>query len=264
MRPERALRAGGDLPNARLAAIVALALLAGVFLAALAPSLPAPWGRPGGPLLQAAAALGSLLLLASFAAVLAKRFGRSGKTGFRRHVWLASVGAAMVFAHAASNVTRPAGFLLALLFALILLGVWSRTAGARRMAATFGEKRRAFAGPDAANRARLAEIVQAKRALLARLDAAADEGVFSPGPRHWLRAPLATFAYARLAGTEARLMAARAEISPAQAWWRLGHRLLAWAFVAGLVLHIVIVMWFAGYVADGGEVYWLHFAAWDF
>lgn len=256
--------ADADLSNAALAAIVALTLLAGVFLAALAPSLPGDWGRSGGPLLQGAAALGSALLLASFAAVLAKRFGRPGRRGFRSHVWLASVGAALTFAHAAGNLGRPAALLLVLLAALILLGAWSRVAGARRMAATFGEKRRAFARPDPERRARLAAIIEEKRALLATLAPGADEGLFSPSPRHWLKAPFKTAAYARLVATEAGLTQARAQVSPAQAWWRAAHRLLAWSFVAGLFLHIVIVMWFAGYVADGDEVYWLHVAAWDF
>ncbi len=253
-----------DLRNGRLVAIVALSLLGGAGLAVALPALPEPWGRPGGPLLQGAAALGALLLFASFAAVLAKRFGRPGKQGFHSHVWLASLGAALVFAHAASNLGRPPALLLLALAGLIGLGVWSRAAGARRMAATFGQKRGGFKPANAATRARLQAILEAKRALLARLDPAADEGTFSPAPRHWRQAPLATLRYRALAAAEARLTEARAGLGPAQAGWRLAHRLLAWAFLGGLAAHIVIVMWFAGYVADGGPVYWLHFARWDF
>lgn len=255
---------GADLSNARLIVATALSLTAGVFLAVLIPALPDPWGRPGGPLLQAAAAAGSGLLLASFAAVLAKRFGGDGKRRFHAHVWLAGAGTALVFVHAASNLGRPPALLLAALAGLILLGLWSRTRGARLMAGTFGEKRRAFAAPDADVRARLKAILAEKQTLLVRIAPDAEEALFSPSPRHWRSSPLATFAYARLAAEEARLTGARAALNPAQAFWRMLHRLLAWAFVAGLIGHILIVMLFAGYAADDRPIYWLHFAAWDF
>lgn len=257
-------RHGADLSNARLITATALTLTGGLFLAVLIPALPDPWGLPGGPLLQAAAAVGSALLLASFAAVLAKRFGGDGKRRFHAHVWLASVGAALVFAHGASNLGRPPALLLAMLAGLILLGVWSRTRGAALMAGTFGEKRRAFAAPDASARERLREIVAEKERLLARIEPGANEGVFSLGPAHYRRAPLAAFAYARLAAAEARLTGARAAVHPAQAVWRLLHRLLAWGFVLGLAGHILVVMLFARYAADDRAIYWLHFAAWDF
>jgi hypothetical protein len=253
-----------DLPNRALAAIVALCLLAGVFLAVIVLALPDNWGRPGGPLLQGAAFVGSGLLIASFVAVLAKRFGRPGKEGFRSHVWLASLGAALVFAHAASNLDRPPAALLLILAALIGLGIWSRTNGARLMASTFGQKRSAFGSPQVDVRNQLAQIIQAKQALLATIDPTANEALFSASPRHWRSAPFATLCYVKLAAEEEQLTQARGPLSPAQAWWRLAHRLLAWAFVAGLIGHVLIVMLFAGYVADGQEIYWLHFAGWDF
>jgi hypothetical protein len=53
-------------------------------------------------------------------------------------------------------------------------------------------------------------------------------------------------------------------LSPAQRHWRLVHRLLAWGFLAGLIMHILLVLFFAGYVADGGEIYWWHITDWDF
>ncbi len=253
-----------DLANRDLISIVALSLLGGVLLAALAPALPGDWGRAGGPLLQAAAAVGAALLLASFAAVHGKRAGRAGKRGFRAHVWLASLGAALVFAHGAANLGRPPALLLLLLAGLVALGLWSRTRGAKAMAGTFGAKRAAFFGDRLPAKARLAEIIREKQALLARIEPGAAEALFSPGMRHWRRAPLATLRYLRLAEKEIALTGARAALGPAQATWRIAHRLLAWAFVGGLFLHILIVMLFAGYAADGGRIYWLHFAGWDF
>lgn len=253
-----------DLPNARLIAIVALSLAAGLFLAVGAPSLPGAWGRPGGPLLQAAAALGALLLFASFAAVLAKRRGRPGKRAFHGHVWLASIGSALVFAHAAGNFDRPPALMFLLLAILMALGVWSRIGGARRMASTFGQKRAAFGAPDPDRRARLASVLQAKRDLLAKLDPAAAEATFSLTPRHWRRAPLKAVRYQALVDQEAHLTGARAALSPLQAYWRRVHHGLAMLFLIGLLVHIAVVMIFAGYAADGGEIYWLHFADWDF
>lgn len=254
---------GADLSNQRLAWIVALAGVAAAMLTILLVALPHPWGAPGGPILQAAAALGAVLLLASFAAVMAKRFGGKGKRAFHSHVWLASIGAALVFVHAASNLGRPPALLLAALAGLIALGVWSRMAGARRFAAVFGEKRRGFRRPDPETRRRLAALLAAKQALLARIDPAADERLFAPSAIHWRRSPFRTIQYVRLAAEEERLTGARAALGP-EARWRMVHRLLAWGFVGGLLLHVIIVMWFAGYVADGREIYWLRFADWDF
>lgn len=253
-----------DLPNRDLIAIVAFSLLGGLALAVLAPALPGDWGRAGGPLLQGAAALGAVLLLASFRAVFGKRFGKPGKNGFRGHVWLASIGTALVFAHAAGNLGRPPALLLAALALLIGLGVWSRIDGARRSGAVFGQKRPVIAPPDPDRRARLKRIIAEKQALLARIEPGADEGLFSLSPRHWLAHPAASARYARLAAREERETGARAALSPTHARWRLGHRLIAWGFVAGLILHILIVTFLAGYAADGGDVYWLHLAAWDF
>ena len=59
-------------------------------------------------------------------------------------------------------------------------------------------------------------------------------------------------------------MGSRRTVGALQAWWRPLHLLLAAAFVAGVIIHIVMVTFFAGYVADGGPVTWWHVTAWDF
>lgn len=264
MNGARGTGATRDLTNARLAVASVLPVLAAIFLSLIVFTLPDPWGQPGGPLLQGAAVLGAILLVAAFVAVLAKRFGRPGKQGFKSHVWLASIGTALVVVHAASGLDRPPAVLLALLLLLTVLGVWSRIQGARLMAATFGQKSRAFQKPNEERRARLAEIIAAKQALLPDIDADADEALFSAEPRHWLRAPLATLRYGRLTAEEHALTGAKSALPPAQAMWRLVHRLIAWAFLAGLLGHIIIVMFFARYAADDRAIYWLHFSKWDF
>ncbi len=253
-----------DLNNSLLYAIVGGTVAAGLVAATVFGASAADWARPGSPLLQSAAILGGLLLLASFAAVLAKRFGQPGKRGFHAHVGLASLGLALVMAHWSFGVWRFPTLLLVLLAALVVLGVWSRSAGAKQMARTFGRKHAAFKPPSAETHARMRTLIAEKRAVLANLDPAAGEATFSLQPRHWLTRPGKAVAYQRLCDEELRLTGATAMLSSGQRHWRLVHRLLAWAFVAGLVGHVLVVTFFAGYVADGREIYWWHITDWNF
>lgn len=251
-----------DLPDSRLAAIVIAAL--GVALAGLiiAPSLPGELGRPGGPLLQGAAILGSVLLLASLGAVLAKKRGRPGKAGFRSHVSLASAGTALVAVHSTGTLLKIPSLLLLTLAALIALGVWSRMVASKRMARTFGTKMAGFSKPDEATRTRLAALIEEKRVLLRTIDANAGEATFSLRARHWWASPSRAMAYHRAVLEEHRLIGTHASVSPAQAYWRIIHRLLALGFVVGLAIHVITVTFFAGYVAKGREIYWWHLAEW--
>ena len=51
-------------------------------------------------------------------------------------------------------------------------------------------------------------------------------------------------------------------VGGAQAYWRALHLALAGLFVIGLFIHVIPVTFFAGYVADGGEIYWWHLTKW--
>jgi len=258
------IRPPQDLSNRLLFAVVGATAAMGVLAAVVFGVSAADWARPGSPLLQTVAIVGAMLLLGSFAAVLAKRFGQPGKAGFRAHVGLASLGLACVLAHWSFQVFQLPTLLLLLLVALVVLGVWSRSAGAKQMAGTFGRKHAAFRPPPPQTRERLRALIAQKRALLSGIDAAASEATFSLQPRHWLKAPGKAIAYQRLCEEELGLTGATAMLSRGQRQWRLAHRLLAWAFVAGLILHILLVTFFAGYVADSGEIYWWHLTDWDF
>ncbi|HKK29123.1 MAG TPA: hypothetical protein VKA18_01860 [Alphaproteobacteria bacterium] len=253
-----------DLSNRRLFGIVGGWLAAGIVAAVAFSISAADWARPGSPLLQSFAIVGALLLAASLTAVLAKRFGWSGKSGFRAHVGFASLGLALVLAHWSFSVFQFPTVLLLLLAALVALGLWSRSPGAQAMAGTFGRKHGAFLPPTPATRERLKALIAEKRNLLESLDPQAGEATFSLQPSHWLAQPTKALAYQRLCNEELRLTGAMTALSPAQRYWRLLHRLLAWGFVGGMILHILLVLFFAGYVADGGEIYWWHFTDWDF
>ncbi len=253
-----------DLADRRLLIWVAALALAILGYLAAKPFLPAPWQRPGTEILQPVAALGAVLLLAPFLFSLGKRGGHSKIPNrlFILHVGASLLGMFLVSLHAAAAFTGPPLVLIACLALLVLTGVVARVHVSSRMASTFGRKSAPFQAGDPDLKTKLRALIDKKTALLARLDPQASEALFSPTLRHFLTAPLKSLAYARLVREEARLIGARRSVSRLQAWWRPVHMALAWLFLVGLVLHVVLVTLFAGYVADGRDIYWWHLAAW--
>ncbi len=253
-----------DLSNRRLLIWVAGLVLAIAGFLIAKPFLPAPWQRPGTEILQPVAAIGAVLLLAPFLFSLGKRGGHSQIPNrlFILHVGASLLGMFLVSLHAAAAFSGPPLVLVACLVLLILTGVVARVHVSSRMASTFGRKSAPFQAADPGLKAKLRALIDRKAALLRHLDAQASEALFSPTLRHFLRAPVKSLAYARLAREEARLIGARRSVSWLQAWWRPVHMALAWLFLAGLILHVVLVTFFAGYVADGRDIYWWHLAAW--
>lgn len=226
--------------------------------------LPQAWRVPGSPQLYLTGVAGALLLLVPAAFALAKRGGRSSnpRGWFNAHIVCSSLGAILIAIHSAGFMRRPPALLLLAIVALAALGVWARVRGGRRMAATFASKAPAFKVPDATARERLRAIIEEKQQLLGQLDHGAREGVFSITLPHFLRQPRLALAYQKLAREESQLLGTRAAIGTAQAWWRPLHMALAWIFVAGVIIHVITVTFFAGYVSDGGEITWWHLAAW--
>jgi len=238
-----------------------LAALAAWFL--LRPWLPEPWRTPGSRELYLTGAAGALLLLVPAAFALAKRSASPDpRSWFKAHVYASLLGTLLVAIHSAGLLRRPPALLLLALVALAALGVWARVRGARLMAATFASKTHVFAPPGAGARARLGALIEEKSRLLARLDPSANEGTFSVTLPHLIKRPRLALAYRRLEREESRLVGAREALSRAQAWWRPLHLLLAWAFVLGVLIHVVTVTFFAGYVAGGGPITWWHLADW--
>lgn len=254
-----------DLPDLMLVWLVGAAVLAAAaWFALLRPLLPLPWTTPGSPELYLAGVLGALLLLVSMVFVVVKRSGRGqfAPAWFVAHVVCSTLGTVLVLIHSAGYLRRPPALLLLALLGLIVLGVWARVRLSSRMAATFATKQRAFAPAGSENRAALAAVIERKRALLASLEPAAQEATFSPALVHWLRAPRATLRYLGLVREENGLVGTRASVGLEQAWWRPLHLALAYLFVLGLVIHVITVTFFAGYVAGGGPITWWHLRAW--
>lgn len=253
-----------DIPDARLLQLTAAAVIAVVLWFAIRGALPEMWRMPGSPALYLTGVAGVLLLLVPVAFVLAKRGGRSANpvAWFNAHVVCSLAGMVLIAIHSGGFLRRPPALLLLALLALAVLGVWARVRGSRRMAATFASKAPAFTVPDAATRERLRTLIIEKRRLLAVLDPQAGEGTFSVNLPHFMCSPRLAFAYRRLAREESRLLGSRRAVSAEQAWWRPLHMALAWLFVLGVVIHVITVTFFAGYVADGGPITWWHLTAW--
>ncbi|MEQ8504551.1 MAG: hypothetical protein RIB80_04430 [Rhodospirillales bacterium] len=253
-----------DLSNRMLRIWVLALCLAITGFLFLKSGLPVDWQRPGSPVLQSLAALGGLLLLVPFLFSIGKRSGYSEIPNrlFILHVGASLLGMFLIGLHAAAAFSGPPLVMAAALVLLLVTGVFARIVMAPKMAATFGTKPRAFQQADPVLKGRLQDLITRKTELLKRLDPAADEGLFSVTLRHLLTRPLNSIAYMRLAREETRLMGTRNTVPPLQAWWRPLHIALAWLFLGGLILHVVLVTFFAGYVADGRDIYWWHLAAW--
>jgi len=225
---------------------------------------PEAWTLPGSPLLYRIGAAGTALLLVSVGFLLAKRTGRGGSPvgWFTAHVVTATAGGVLVAVHSAGRLRYAPALLLLALLGLVALGVWARVRLARRVAATFASKPESLAPAGPEVRGRLRALIEEKERLLARLDPAAREGTFSPTLGHWIRRPRLARAYARLAREESALLGTRRAVPAPQAYWRRVHIALAAIFLAGVLGHVVVVTFFAGYAAGGGEIYWWHLAAW--
>ena len=245
---------------------ILLLLCCVIILAALTlawPGLPAP----GSTLGQTCALLGAILLLAPFAFVVMKRSGTtdSPPAWFIAHVLATSLGSCLIFIHVANgNWLSPPGMVLLLLVFLILQGSLLRVVLSRGFSLLFARSSAptGFSAPAGLDKTALQGIIDAKVELLARLDANADEALFSPALKHWLRQPWNSLRYQLLVEREARMVGARAGAGVVLAWSRRIHMLAALGFYLGLIAHVIVVLFFAGYAADSGEIGWWYITAW--
>ena len=249
--------------NAILAVLGGVAGLTVLFFI-LRPALPSAWSTPGSPELYLTGMLGALLCLTPFAFSIAKRSGKaeSPPTWFIAHVVAATIGVALLVVHSGLHLGRPPALLLAAALFLILQGAWARAFLAHQISDVFGGKYAAIIGAGTIDKEQMRALIDAKTVLLQRLDPTAVEALFSPNLSHWCRHPFLSFRYVRLAQAEAGLIGQRRAIAPVLAYWRALHIAMAFLFLAGLVIHVFTVTFFAGYVADGGPITWWHLADW--
>jgi hypothetical protein len=251
-----------DLSERRLLQL--LSLVAVIVTLALAwPGLPAP----GSPLGQSAAALGALLLLAPLLFLFMKRSGRAQNppAWFIAHVLATSLGSCLVFVHAANgDWLTPPGAVLTLMAFLVLQGSLLRVVLSRGFSLLFARSSAplGFSAPAGLDRLALQGVIDAKANLLKTLDPGADEALFSPALKHWLGQPLNSCRYQWLAEREARMVGARGSVGIGLRWARRIHMLAALGFYLGLLAHVVVVLFFAGYAAGGEAIDWWHITAW--
>lgn len=222
---------------------------------------------PGSPMGQSAAIGGALFLLVPWLFFVLKRSGytQSPPAWFVAHVVCSTVGMVSIFVHVAGGswLTAPGLLLLVLVF-LVVQGILARVFVSQSIGHLFARSASSFnfTEPLQVDRVRLGAVVEAKIELLQSLDSDADEALFSPTLRHWLTSPWYSFRYQRLVEEEYRLVGARRRAGLVLQWWRRLHLFAAGVFFVGLLAHVIVVLFFAGYAAGEGEAYWWHISAW--
>ena len=158
----------------------------------------------------------------------------------------------------------PPGVVLMLMLFLMIQGILLRASVSERFSGLFARSSvvAGFSKPHALDTRMLEELIRQKEALLASLDSQAIEALFSPTLRHWLFHPLLSLRYQLLANKEAALVGARQGAGLLLAWSRRVHMLAAVLFYTGLVAHIIVVLFFAGYAAGEGEIDWWYITDW--
>ncbi len=227
------------------------------------PEIPPPYSPSG----QGSAIAGSLLLLgpAIFTVIKRGRSSMSPPLWFVIHVLSAWTGCFFIAIHVASgDWFSPPGLVLLFLVFLIIQGSLMRILITRGYSQLFARNTRegGFSVGNRPDRERLQRLIDEKSKLLTRIDPEAREAVFSPTLGHWLRHPLRSLQYQQLAEVEAILVGARASAPFTVRWARRWHLFVAAMFFVGLLVHIITVLFFAGYVADGAEITWWHFTDW--
>jgi hypothetical protein len=257
---DRAARPG----RSWLVAVVALPVLGLVYAIAAGP-LPYDT-RPGAPVGHTLGVLAGSLMVATLLYLPAKRtavLSTPNRRLVRAHVILGVLGAGVALAHSRLIVTQPPILVLLAFLALLATGLYGRLIASRRLGGTFGRGGHPFRPAPAPSPA-LADFIERKRRLLARLDGAAREGTFALAATHWTRHPALAARYYTLTLAERRQMRAlgaagyRDRIDALERLWRVAHLVLAWLAVLGLLAHVATTLFFADFAAGGREVYWWH------
>ncbi len=206
-------------------------------------------------------------MLAPMLFSILKRGGMSDSPPFWfvAHVLCASLGICLILLHVAGgDWFSPPGLVLFLMLFLLIQGVLLRTVISKKFSYLFARNSASegFVIPDSLDRGTLSTTIDKKIECLALLDKNASESLFSPTLRHWLSHPRLSFRYQSLINTEAAIVGAREAAGPWLAWSRRIHMVAAALFYAGLLAHIVIVLFFAGYAAGQGEIDWWYITDW--
>lgn len=237
------------------------------FVYALLASRIVPYdARPGAPVGQILGVVASVLVLAALLYLPAKRTDALQAPNRRlvlAHVLVGAGALGVALAHSRLVVNQLPILVLLALLGLYGTGLYGRLLASRRMGPTFGRGGQPFrpapALPDSFRR-----IIDRKRELLARIEPAASEATFTLLLSHWTRRPMLAVRYYGLSLEERRQMRAleaasyQSQMGALERWWRVGHLVLAWLVILGLLAHVITTLFFAEFAAGGREIYWWH------
>jgi len=223
--------------------------------------------RSGAPVGQSLGiAAGTMMLVSALYLPLRRAASvERGKPAYQLwHSALGLVGVALAIAHSRLSLWTPPALALLAAIGLMGTGLYGRVVSPRRLGESFGRGAVPYRSAGARGApSPLADLIEQKQRLLARLAPGAAEARFVLRTGHWLRRPALAWRYARLAARERRLVeaspyAATGEVGPLERAWRILHLGLATLFLLGIAAHVVTTLLFAGYVAGGGPIYWWH------
>lgn len=223
--------------------------------------------KPGSILGQTAAAIGGTLLLTPLMFSLLKRSQNktSPNLWFCIHVLATSLGFVLICFHVAKgNWFTPPGIIFWILSVLIIQGFISRIFITKKISYLFAKSVSSFnfTQPVEVDKSELKAVINSKINLLKRLDNETNEALFSLRLSHWFKQPILSFKYQQLVTKESRLVGARSRAGWVLRTWRRIHILLACIFLTGLVAHVIVMLFFAGYAAQGTEIDWWYITAW--
>ena len=232
-----------------------------------------PWNlRPGSPIGQSLGICAALILLGTLYYVPVRRSDNTSLSKPAAQTWhglAGTFGITLAIAHSGFALREWSTLVLLATIGLLSTGLYGRVIAPLRAGATFGRSAIPYAtsvqsaatSNATSNQAR--ELIRAKRSLLKSLAADAGEGEFILRWNHWTRHPRIAYGYYRLNVAERRMLArhplsGNSAIPIIERYWRRFHLWLAVLFIVGIVAHIITTVFFAGYVADGREIYWWH------
>ncbi|HYB41602.1 MAG TPA: hypothetical protein VEL75_07530, partial [Candidatus Methylomirabilis sp.] len=223
--------------------------------------------RPGAPVGQSLGIAAAVLMIAALLYLPAKRSDAIPAPNRRlvlAHIAIGVTGAAVALAHSRLVVSHPPILVLLAFLGLLGTGAYGRIIASRRLGPSFGRGGSPFR-PASPPPPSLGALAESKRRILQDLRPSAREATFALALAQWAAHPLRSARYYALSLEERRRMRAlpaagyASEMGALERWWRVGHLVLAWLAVIGLVAHVVTVLFFAEWAAGERQVYWWHF-----
>ncbi len=177
------------------------------------------------------------------------------------HLLLGLLGGSMAVLHSAGRLGKAPTLVLLAALGIMALGLYGRLLAGRLAYRGFAGDPGVFLPADTARPRAALPLIKEKERLLSALEPRASEGTFSLTPGHWLRHPVASAGFALLALQEEQLVLRMRSLSWSpvlllQRYWRFLHLLLVALLLLGVLAHSIMVLFFAGYIAEGSEPYW--------